>query len=308
MASLRRNNTFSTDSPAARFLYTIIKQLDLKSIDWNLVAASHGITNGHAARMRYSRFKQHMEGVTTQPKTTKAAGKKEKEGKEEKQGKEVKEGSKKGKKRVLEEEPDEKNEAGSPVKREKITMPNGAGVGIKNCETRIKHEPLPDAAPAEVHIKTEPGLLSVNTPFPPSATGTSPPEIRIKPEPAGDTNPDIWRILPPRPGSGSNQSLLQPPHPADQQKTVSLADLEVSPRRQQPATITRHADADAFLRHTFGDSGVASDGGGSVKVKMEPGLHDGDCVMGTSTEVVVKRESLGESWMDSWDGDVMREY
>ncbi|KAI9671190.1 MAG: hypothetical protein M1817_003697 [Caeruleum heppii] len=56
-----------TDSAHAKFLYTIIKQLDLKSIDWNSVASQLDITNGHAARMRYSRFKQHMEGYVPPP-------------------------------------------------------------------------------------------------------------------------------------------------------------------------------------------------------------------------------------------------
>ena len=32
-----------------------------------MVASQLGITNGHAARMRFSRFKQHMEGVPTTP-------------------------------------------------------------------------------------------------------------------------------------------------------------------------------------------------------------------------------------------------
>ncbi|KAL8827351.1 MAG: hypothetical protein Q9191_003243 [Dirinaria sp. TL-2023a] len=62
-----------TDGAIAKFLYTILKQLDLKSIDWNEVAGSLDITNGHAARMRFSRFKQQMEGIQPQvrkPKTT----------------------------------------------------------------------------------------------------------------------------------------------------------------------------------------------------------------------------------------------
>lgn len=41
--------------------------LTLKWIDWNLVASQLDITNGHAARMRFSRFKQHMEGVPPIP-------------------------------------------------------------------------------------------------------------------------------------------------------------------------------------------------------------------------------------------------
>ncbi|KAI9894836.1 MAG: hypothetical protein M1814_000056 [Vezdaea aestivalis] len=48
--------------PQARFLWTILKQLDHKSIDWNEVARDLKITNGHAARMRFSRFKGQIEG------------------------------------------------------------------------------------------------------------------------------------------------------------------------------------------------------------------------------------------------------
>lgn len=40
-------------------------------IDWNLVAAQLEISNGHAARMRFSRFKQQMEGVTSTPRASK---------------------------------------------------------------------------------------------------------------------------------------------------------------------------------------------------------------------------------------------
>ncbi|KAI9807608.1 MAG: hypothetical protein M1825_005548 [Sarcosagium campestre] len=46
----------------------MLKQLDIRSvwalIDWQAVADQLSITNGHAARMRYSRFKQAMEGIT----------------------------------------------------------------------------------------------------------------------------------------------------------------------------------------------------------------------------------------------------
>ncbi|KOS36828.1 hypothetical protein ACN38_g12396 [Penicillium nordicum] len=60
----QRNKVLETDTPTAKFLYTIIKQLDLKSIDWNRVASDVEISNGHAARMRYSRFRQQMDGTT----------------------------------------------------------------------------------------------------------------------------------------------------------------------------------------------------------------------------------------------------
>ena len=36
---------------------------ELFKVDWNDVAENLDITNGHAARMRFSRFKQQMEGV-----------------------------------------------------------------------------------------------------------------------------------------------------------------------------------------------------------------------------------------------------
>src|SRR5580700_7050505 len=39
----------------------------IHQIDWNKVSNELKITNGHAARMRYSRFKQQMEGSTGKP-------------------------------------------------------------------------------------------------------------------------------------------------------------------------------------------------------------------------------------------------
>ncbi|KAF6232264.1 hypothetical protein HO173_009647 [Letharia columbiana] len=62
-----------TDGAISKFLYVIMKQLDLKSIDWQQVADQLDITNGHAARMRYSRFKQQMEGVAPAPRKARAA-------------------------------------------------------------------------------------------------------------------------------------------------------------------------------------------------------------------------------------------
>ncbi len=43
-------------------------------IDWAQVATQLGITNGHAARMRFSRFKQAMEGVVPAPRKRTTAG------------------------------------------------------------------------------------------------------------------------------------------------------------------------------------------------------------------------------------------
>ncbi|KAJ6123409.1 hypothetical protein N7512_005874 [Penicillium capsulatum] len=57
-----RSKVLDTEGPTPKFLFAIIKQLDLKAIDWNKVASELEISNGHAARMRYSRFRNQMEG------------------------------------------------------------------------------------------------------------------------------------------------------------------------------------------------------------------------------------------------------
>ena len=61
MAALRRTKNFATDPQTPMFLYTILKQLDLRSINWNDIADALGISNGHAARMRYSRMRSQFE-------------------------------------------------------------------------------------------------------------------------------------------------------------------------------------------------------------------------------------------------------
>ncbi|TLS22821.1 uncharacterized protein PpBr36_06305 [Pyricularia pennisetigena] len=55
----------TNDKAMCRLLFAMLKQKNLKDIDWNKVAADpvllQPITNGHAARMRYSRFKASMD-------------------------------------------------------------------------------------------------------------------------------------------------------------------------------------------------------------------------------------------------------
>lgn len=48
--------------------------LHFSQIDWQEVADQLDITNGHAARMRYSRFKAQMEGTPTQTRKPRATG------------------------------------------------------------------------------------------------------------------------------------------------------------------------------------------------------------------------------------------
>ncbi|RDL38205.1 uncharacterized protein BP5553_02545 [Venustampulla echinocandica] len=58
----------TNDTAIVRLLYSILSQKCLKDIDWNKVAQhpilNQEVTNGHAARMRYSRFKKQMDGTT----------------------------------------------------------------------------------------------------------------------------------------------------------------------------------------------------------------------------------------------------
>ncbi|KKY20814.1 putative peroxisomal membrane protein [Phaeomoniella chlamydospora] len=61
MSTVRRGKNFNPE-PHTRFLYAIVKQLDLRSIEWQNVANEIGIQNGHAARMRYARLKTQFEG------------------------------------------------------------------------------------------------------------------------------------------------------------------------------------------------------------------------------------------------------
>ncbi|KAI1170567.1 hypothetical protein F4777DRAFT_107109 [Nemania sp. FL0916] len=57
----------NNDNAMTRFLFAILRQKNLKDIDWNQVAhdpiLAQEITNGHAARMRYSRFRTAMLGL-----------------------------------------------------------------------------------------------------------------------------------------------------------------------------------------------------------------------------------------------------
>ncbi|KPI40051.1 uncharacterized protein AB675_11517 [Cyphellophora attinorum] len=62
----KRSRAQPTADGQTQFLYLILKQLDLKAVNWQEVADGIGIKNGHAARMRWSRFKAQTEGLPTQ--------------------------------------------------------------------------------------------------------------------------------------------------------------------------------------------------------------------------------------------------
>lgn len=320
MASLRRNKTLSPDGQTARFLYTIIKQLDLKAIDWNLVAGSLEITNGHAARMRYSRFKQHMEGATTQPRAPRS-GKKEKEGKEGKEVKGGKEDVKKGKKRGFEDDRNDHKEAKAFLKTEPGQDKASAKVKKEGGDNKLikTEQDAADITRYEVKIKSEPCLRQDDQA---TTMKEAPPTIRVKPEPDIDeSNPDIWHILPRTTISGQASLHDQTPrstrspastlaiqtappfghlhHFSPPQSTVSLAELDISPR--SPRSVFTAADALQVVPTGSFMGGVESmqqrgpvDGseGGLVKVKAEP-VTDVDwmfCEPGAG--VVVKSEPV----------------
>jgi hypothetical protein len=210
MASLRRSKALSPDGQTARFLYTILKQLDLKTIDWNLVANGLDITNGHAARMRFSRFKQHMEGIPTQPRTPRP----------KKDGGKDKNAKGKGLKRRLEDD----------IKGEDMKGEDGVV-----DEARVKPE-------LGCRIKDEPGMNEEGNGM------EGPPAVRVKREPEADgiaSQPNgtpVCLALPVQSQElvpATNLELAPPTAMTTQAKapiispppiaTVSLADLQLSP-------------------------------------------------------------------------------
>ncbi|KAL8869604.1 MAG: hypothetical protein Q9174_004152 [Haloplaca sp. 1 TL-2023] len=120
-----------------------MKQLDLKAIDWNAVADELEITNGHAARMRYSRFKQQMEGYV--PQQRKPREQKRKEKAEAAAAK----AAKKQKKNDQSEVSNTSNEASAS------TSGSGSAAGNSKIEDSVKRESL---GMSGLSIKKEEGV------------------------------------------------------------------------------------------------------------------------------------------------------
>lgn len=257
-----------------------------------------------------------MEGASTQPRAPRpAAGKKEKG----KVGKEGKEGvGKKGKKRGFEDDGVEKKGGVDFVKWE--VEPEGAGAGAggrvkRECSgMRIKNEQDAYTAQSAIQIKSEPGLLLDARP----AIVEASPAIRVKRELEiavdDPNNPDVWRVLPQTTASGISvhdrtprstpspafASATQPPPPLLHQiplhSTISLAELEVSPRPQPPATSL--AEAGISRSNFSGGRGLAPqrvpDGSAvdAVHIKAEP-VPDMDWMVSRPRDgVVVKGEPV----------------
>ncbi|KAI1870017.1 hypothetical protein JX265_003157 [Neoarthrinium moseri] len=120
----------NNDNAMARFLFAILQQKNLKDIDWNQVARNpilaQEITNGHAARMRYSRFRSAMLGLEPQRRNKTS---KEKSNRVTKSKKESK---------------DTKSKKDDQVKAESATSP-AAGTDRTSPAPRIKQETIPSA-------------------------------------------------------------------------------------------------------------------------------------------------------------------
>jgi len=52
-----------TDKENVAFLYSILRQLETKHVDWKEVAVRNNITNDHAARMRFHRLRQQQDKI-----------------------------------------------------------------------------------------------------------------------------------------------------------------------------------------------------------------------------------------------------
>jgi hypothetical protein len=268
MASLRRSKALSPDGQTARFLYTILKQLDLKTIDWNLVADGLDITNGHAARMRFSRFKQHMEGIPAQARNPRSK-------------KDDKDKNVKGKrlKRGLEDD----------IKGEDIKGLDGV-----DDKANVKCEPA-------CCIKHEPGMIE-------ESIGTEePPAVRVKREPKGNqitsaanSRPDYLslpvRSQEPLPAASlafatpaamttqANAPIASPPPMA----TVSLADLHLSPNSAPHAPGFGRAAPNFVFAAKPGASWARGDVAASG-IKSEPGLMGG-AMQAAGCQPLVKSE------------------
>jgi hypothetical protein len=254
MASLRKSKALSPDGQTARFLYTILKQLDMKTVDWNLVADGLDITNGHAARMRFSRFKQHMEGIPTQPRTPRL----KKDGGKDKMGKP------KGLKRGLEDDIKGENVTGGAGEGDEARLKSEPGCHIKEEPRRIEADQGVEGPPA-VRVKREPGTERIASQANPT------PDHLTQPPQRPEVVPAPTRAFPDP--TGAMNLAKAPIMSAPPMDTVSLADLHLSPAsiphvaRFGKATAKVDFPARPTAQQVHGNIGVTG-------VKLEPDLVD----------------------------------
>ncbi|KAI1388361.1 uncharacterized protein F4822DRAFT_243209 [Hypoxylon trugodes] len=174
----------NNDTPMTRFLFAILRQKNLKDIDWNRVAhdpvLSQEITNGHAARMRFSRFRTTMLGTevvrrnrTTQPKSRVSKAKKEPRMKKTELVK-------------LEPAPD------SPVFREPTETPapeikqENSPYNYNRFTPRLTPGPGPGPSPIEKVVPNTPAMIQPRYLTPASDIDMFSPSPSLTPSPVGD--------------------------------------------------------------------------------------------------------------------------
>ncbi|AEO71557.1 uncharacterized protein THITE_2124083 [Thermothielavioides terrestris NRRL 8126] len=187
----------NNDNAMARFLFAILQQKCLKDIDWNKVAhnpiLAQEITNGHAARMRYSRFRAAMLGLEpqrrnrTNPDKSRVSKKKKADGVKPKK------------------EDDDEKKSGSGIgniKTEKTAEANSPTTIKSEGRSIAPPAPQPSQPPAPMMtpamLKTE---ASLDNPFnqqgnPPSILAAAASSPRIKQE---QLPPPAASITPPMP-------------------------------------------------------------------------------------------------------------
>ncbi|KAI9800450.1 MAG: hypothetical protein M1833_003336 [Piccolia ochrophora] len=158
----------------------MLKQLDIRSIDWSEVAGQLNITNGHAARMRYSRFKQAMEGFVPAPRKRTATG----------DGTRPKKAAKTdlGKEDNTKAKQDDDEVPTSPVKREprecRFTNSYAPTVDVKEEDVVevVKQEPkdpvFPPTREQSTSLEQAWGQMSFDSPHNTIASPSSPPQLQ----------------------------------------------------------------------------------------------------------------------------------
>ncbi|KAK4133011.1 hypothetical protein BT67DRAFT_450717 [Trichocladium antarcticum] len=160
----------NNDNVMARFLFAILQQKCLKDIDWNKVAhnpvLSQEITNGHAARMRYSRFRAAMLGLEpqrrnrTNPDKSRASKRKKRDSVAAKK-----------------EEPGALSNGNDKIKSERAadTTPN---IKLERRGNTPPAQPPAQMMPTPSMVKTEPGLAHYSQHGPSLFSAAGPPQIK----------------------------------------------------------------------------------------------------------------------------------
>ena len=282
MASLRRNKNFNPD-PHAKFLYYILRQMDLRSIDWQAVADDIGIPNGHAARMRYSRLKGQFEAIGGGIGATKVREKKAKDGKKgalNKKGK-GKEGYEANwKDPMAGGDTDDSSSDDETLGRVKVEK--SSGFAMNNLVPIIKQEPgsrvkIEDYEQNGSRVNVQ-GRTSAATPasmrtcstnavikseyFP----GSSPSSLSLSrtASPMSYTGPNF-----PRANSGMTNHLLQPPTAPTGFKPMLTPMANLSQPYQQHA-ISSYNPFSVPNNHVFGNGATATVSSSSYPATMHP--------------------------------------